>query len=307
MKKTRIVFLVLPRVHMLDLAGPLQVFQEAQDHGAEISIGFCSVQHEVSSSIDLIINNLQHFSEIRFSAGDYLFIAGAEVRYLISQEARAQKDLMRWIRDAHAAGATICSVCTGAFLVAEAGILDGLKCTTHWKRTAELQQRYPAVKVMDDILFTEDSRVMTSAGVTAGVDLALEIVSRLTSEQVSYEVARELVAYVRRPGSDSQHSVFMKHRNHIHSGIHKAQDYLQENIHQKVSLGQLADTTCMSPRNLTRTFKRETGITVNEYVTLVRKSMLKEFSKDPNMSRKQMAKQCGLKSERQVIRLLQSL
>ena len=307
MNNTRIVFLVLPRVHMLDLAGPLQVFQEAQDHGANISVEFCSLQYEVSSSINLIINNLRHFSKTIFSPGDYLFIAGAEVRYLISQEARSQKELMRWIREAHAAGATICSVCTGAFLLAEAGILDGLKCTTHWKRTAELQQRYPAVKVIDDIIFTEENRVMTSAGVTAGVDLALEIVSRLTSEQVSYQVARELVVYLRRPGSDSQQSVFMKYRNHIHSGIHKAQDYLQENIHQKISLAQLADTTCMSPRNLTRTFKRETGITVNEYVTLVRKSMLREFSKDPNMSRKQMAKQCGLKSERQVIRLLQTL
>jgi transcriptional regulator GlxA family with amidase domain len=307
MTKTRIVFLVLPRVHILDLAGPLQVFQEAMEHGGDLSVEFCSVQHEVSSSIELIINNLQHFSNVKFSSGDYLFIPGAEVRYLISAEARAQRELMDWIREAHGAGTTICSVCTGAFLLAESGVLNGLKCTTHWKRTAELQQRYPAVKVIDDILFTEDNRIMTSAGVTAGVDLALEVVSRLTNELVSYRVARELVVYMRRTGSDSQQSVFMKYRNHIHTGIHKAQDYLQENIHQRVSLGQLADTTCMSPRNLTRSFKRETGITVNEYVTLIRKNMLKEFSKDPNMSRKQMARQCGLKSERQVIRLLQTL
>lgn len=307
MNNTRIVFLVLPRVHMLDLAGPLQVFQEAQEHGAKILIEFCSIQGEIKSSINLNINNLINIDRVNFLPGDYLFIPGAEVSYLTSHDLKSQLELKRWIRSAHESGAIICSVCTGAFLLAEAGILNGLKCTTHWKRTAELQQLYPSAKVVDDILFTEENRVMTSAGVTAGVDLALAVVEKLTNETVAFQVARELVVYLRRQGSDPQQSIFMKYRNHIHTGIHKAQDYLQENIHQKVSLGQLADTTCMSPRNLTRTFKKETGITVNEYVTLVRKSMLKEFSKDPNMSRKQMAKQCGLKSERQVIRLLQTL
>ena len=307
MSPTRIVFLILPRVHMLDLAGPLQVFQEAQEHGAKISIEFCSIQHEISSSSELIINNLQHFSKIDFRSCDYLFIAGAEVSYLVSKEARSQKELMHWLRQAHTSGVYICSVCTGAFLLAEAGLLNGRKCTTHWKRTAELQKRYPAAGVLEDILFTEDDRILTSAGVTAGVDLALFVVGSLTDENISYQVARELVVYLRRSGTDSQQSIFMKYRNHIHTGIHKAQDYLQENIHQKVSLGQLADTTCMSARNLTRTFKKETGITVNEYVTLIRKNLLREFLKDPSMSRKQMARQCGLRSERQVIRLLQTI
>ncbi len=307
MNHTRIIFLVLPRVHMLDLAGPLQVFQEAIEYRAELSIEFCSIQHKVSSSSELIINNLLHFSKVALRKDDYIIVAGAEVSYLVSKEAKSQKDLMRWLQDAHAVGVNLCSVCTGAFLLAEACLLNGLKCTTHWKRTAELQERYPMAQVVEDTLFTEDDRILTSAGVTAGVDLALYIVSKLTDENVSYRVARELVVYLRRSGSDSQQSIFMKYRNHIHSGIHKAQDYLQENIHQKISLGQLADTACMSSRNLTRTFKKETGITVNEYVTLIRKNLLREFSKDSNMSRKQMAKQCGLKSARQVIRLLQTI
>lgn len=307
MNQTRIIFLVLPRVHMLDLAGPLQVFQEAQGHGAEILIEFCSAKTEINSSSELIINNLQHFSKIKIRPSDYLFVAGAEMSYLVSTEIRSQKDLMIWLQQSYELGVHICSVCTGAFLLAEAGLLDGRKCTTHWKRTTELQERYPQANVANDILFTEDDRIFTSAGVTAGVDLALFVVSRLTNENVSYQVARELVVYLRRSGTDSQQSIFMKYRNHIHTGIHKAQDYLQENIHQKISLGQLADTACMSARNLTRTFKRETGITVNEYTTLIRKSLLREFSKDPNMSCKQMARQCGLKSERQVLRLLQTL
>jgi transcriptional regulator GlxA family with amidase domain len=307
MAHTRIVFLILPRVHMLDLAGPMQVFQEAMEQGAEISLEYCSINSELKTSSELKINELIHYSEVEFRHGDYLIVPGSEVSYLVSEELARNKHLAQWTREAHSAGAIVCSVCTGAFYLATTGLLNGRKCTTHWKRTTELKMRYPAIDLQEDILFTEDDRIYTSAGVTAGIDLALFIVEKLTSENISYKTARELVVYLRRTGSESQQSIFMKYRNHIHSGVHKAQDYIQENIQQKVSLDQLAETSCMSSRNLTRTFKKETGITVNEYVTLIRKSLLRELTKDPNMSRKQMARQCGLKSERQVIRLLQTM
>jgi transcriptional regulator GlxA family with amidase domain len=99
---------------------------------------------------------------------------------------------------------------------------------------------------------------------------------------------------------------FMKYRNHLHTGIHEVQDYVQENISQKILLAHLADVACMSARNLTRTFKKETGITVNNYVTLVRKELLKQLSQQQNITRKQMAVFSGLKSERHVIRLLKN-
>lgn len=306
MAHTKLVFLILPRVHLLDVAGAMQVFHEAIDHGADISLHYCSYQAEVTASAQFPLGALKHFSEIEIREGDYLFVPGAEVDFLISKKLRAEKALIGWVKAAHAHGAYVCSICTGAFFLALTGLLNGRKCTTHWKRTGELKERYPAIHLAEDILFTEDERIYTSAGVTAGIDLALHILSKLTDDTLSYKVARELVVYLRRAGSDSQQSVFMKYRNHIHSGIHKAQDYLQDNIQKKVSLVQLSDTACMSARNLTRIFKKETGITVNEYTTLIRKELLRAFSKNPDMSRKQMAKQCGLKSERQVIRLLKS-
>jgi transcriptional regulator GlxA family with amidase domain len=306
MTHTKIVFLVLPRVHLLDLAGAVQVFHEAMDYDADISIEYCSFGDEITTSAEFPMGKLKYFDKINLQAGDYLFIPGAEVDYLVSKRMTAQKELLQWVRSAHTNGVNVCSVCTGAFFLGLTGLLNGRKSTTHWKRTAELKRRFPAVHLMEDILFTEDERIFTSAGVTAGVDLALFILSRLTDDNLSYKVARELVVYVRRTGSESQHSIFMKYRNHIHSGIHKVQDYVHENIQKKVSLIQLADKACMSPRNLTRTFKKETGVTVNEYTTLIRKEMLREFVKNPDMSRKQMARECGLKSERQVIRLLKA-
>jgi len=304
MLQTKFIFLVLPRVHLLDLAGPVQVFLEALDYGANITIDYCSFDNTLTTSSEFPLGRLKKYSNVKMQAGDYLFIPGAEVDYLVSKAMSEQKELLNWVRDAHAKGVNICSICSGSFFLAQAGLLNGRKCTTHWKRTAELKRRFPSVNLVEDILFTEDERVFTSAGVTAGIDLALFILSRLTNESTSYKVARELVVYMRRTGSEPQQSIFMKYRNHIHSGIHRVQDYVHENIRKKVSLIQLADRACMSPRNLTRTFKKETGITVNEYTTLIRKEMLREFIKNPDMSRRQMAKECGLKSERQVIRLL---
>ncbi len=307
MAHTKIVFLVLPRVHLLDLAGPVQVFQEAMDYGADLSLEFCSCQEDLTASAEFPLGTLKNYKEVELNEGDYLFVPGAEVSFLMSKTMTSNLDLNNWVTEAHSNGVHVCSICVGAFFLASTGLLNGRKCTTHWKRTAELKERYPAIHLTEDILFVEEDRIYTSAGVTAGVDMALHILAKIADDTISYKVARELVVYLRRSGGESQQSAFMKYRNHIHSGIHKAQDYLQENIQKKISLNQLSETACMSTRNMTRIFKKETGITVNEYITLIRQELLREFSKNPDMSRKQMAQQCGLKSERQVIRLLQSV
>ena len=305
--ETQITYLILPEVHLLDLAGADQVFFEANDFGAKLKLQYCSTQSALSSSASLPIGRLQHFSKATLNAGDYLFIPGSSIEYLMSREFVAERELFQWLRTQHASGVRICSVCTGAFALGKAGLLNGRKCTTHWKRTAELKNAFPLIRLEEDILFTEDSGIFTSAGVTAGIDMALHILGRIIDDQMSFKVARELVVYLRREGSDSQQSVFLKYRNHIHSGIHKAQDYLQENLRSKVSLEELADWACMSPRSLTRIFRKETGISVNEYTTLLRQERLREFTKNPDMSRKQMARECGLTSEKQVVRLLKAM
>ncbi len=306
MNTTKIVFLVLPRTHLLDLAGPIQVFQEAIEQGAQLEILYCSHESALTTSSDFPFGKLPHYTEIQFRTGDFLMVAGAEVSYIISKQLTANKELLKWVGVLHASGVRIASICTGAFFLGAAGLLNERKCTTHWKRTAELKKRFPRIQLVEDILFTECDGIYTSAGVTAGIDLALFILEQLTDDHLAYKVARELVVYVRRSGADSQESSFMKYRNHIHSGIHQVQDYLHDNLQTRVSLSQLADKACMSPRNLTRIFKRETGITVNEYTSILRREVLKKLSGNPDISRKQMARHCGLTSERQVIRLLKS-
>ncbi len=304
MQKTKIVFLVLPHVHLMDLAGPDQVFLEAIGFDAPFEIEYCSSVNSFSSSSHLPFGKLNHFSKVKLKADDFLIIPGAELHYLQSKEFKSDKALFDWIRNCRERNVKICSVCSGAFVLAESGILNDKECTTHWKRTDELQKQYPKAKVTENVLFTEDDNIYTSAGVASGIDLALYILEQLMGEYFAHKVARELVIYSRRTGSQKQQSELLNFRNHIHSGIHKVQDWLQENLHKKVSLTDLAEIACMSDRNFTRIFKKETSLTVNEYITLLRKEKIGQLINNPDISKQQIAKQCGLKSERHVRRII---
>jgi transcriptional regulator GlxA family with amidase domain len=304
MASTKIVFLILPHVHLLDLAGPDQVFLEAKDYGADIEVVYASFTNELVTSTFLPLGQMEHFSNISIEEGDFIFIPGADIKYLQSKELHSEKGVIQWVIEAYDKGAYLCSVCTGAFFLAMTGLLNNRKCTTHWKRTSELQTLYPKTKVLENILFTEDEGIFTSAGVTSGIDMALHILGTLKDDMFSFKVARELVIYQRRSGNQEQKSVFFEYRNHIHTGIHNVQEWLIEQIHEKPSMYHLADMACMSARNLTRVFKKETGITINEYVTLLRKEKIKELLKKPDLTRTQIAQQCGLKSERHVSRLI---
>ena len=301
---TKIIFLILPNTHLMDLAGPDQVFLEAIDFGADLKIEYCSYANNISTSAGLPFGKVRHFSKVNYKKGDFLFIPGADIAFLHSAEFTKQKLLFSWIKKCYEDKVIICSVCTGSFVLALSGILDGKNCTTHWKRTTELQKMYPKLQVIENVLFTQEEGIYTSAGIASGLDMALHIIEELKNEYFAHKVARELVIYNRRKGSQSQHSVYTNYRNHIHTGIHTVQDWLQENLHKKVSLVELAAMASMSDRNLTRIFKKETGLTVNAYINLLRKEKINELLNHPDLSRIQIAKKVGLKSERHVSRII---
>jgi transcriptional regulator GlxA family with amidase domain len=301
---TQIVFLILPQIHLMDLAGPDQVFYEAIDYGANIEVKYCSFSDNLSTKSGLPIDKIEHFSNIEFKSNDFLIVPGADVNYIHSEEFRQQKDLLIWIKNLYAQKVTICSVCTGAFVLAYSGVLNGKNCTTHWKRTAELQRCFPNLKVIENVLFNEHDNIYTSAGVASGIDLALHIVEKLEGERLAHKIARELVIYNRRNGSQPQKSELLNYRNHVHSGIHKVQDYLQENLKNKSALPDLAEIANMSERNFTRIFKREAGISANDYIRVLRKERATELLKNPDLSRTQIANLCGLQSKRQLSRII---
>ncbi len=300
----KFIFLILPEMHILDLAGPDQAIHEAIDYHADFEIEYCGIGKAVVSTSGLPFGEVKHFSEVSFRAGDFLFIPGSSYTYLTSEEFLNQKALFSWIWNLYEKGVSVCSICMGAFVLAESGLLNGKNCTTHFKKTRELQEKYPEIKVIENILFTEQNGIYTSAGIASGIDLTLHIIEKLKGSHFAHLVARELVVFSRRSGNDSQESEFLKFRNHIHSGIHKVQDFIFENIHQKNSLLDLAELAAMSERNFTRIFKKETGITVIEYINVVRKAKALELMKNLNLSKIEIANKVGLQSEKQLLRIV---
>ncbi|MBC7935095.1 MAG: DJ-1/PfpI family protein [Rhizobacter sp.] len=306
MQKVKIVFLVIPQVHLMDLAGPNQVFMEAIGYDAPFEIEYCSFENLITTSALLPLGKLPDFKKVKIKAGDFLFIPGASIDYIHSATFKSNTRLFNWLKACNDAGVVMCSICTGAFVLAESGILNGRNCTTHWKCTKELQERYPRLNVVENVLFTHEGSIYTSAGIASGMDLALHIVEQFQGPLFANKVAREMVMYNRRSGHHKQKSELLDFRNHIHSGIHKVQDWLQENLHQKHVLPDLAAIANMSDRNFTRIFKKETSLTVNAYITLLRKEKINQLISNPELSRSEIASHCGLKSERQLSRIIHS-
>ncbi|MFN0189732.1 MAG: GlxA family transcriptional regulator [Bacteroidia bacterium] len=302
--KTKFVFLLLPQIHLLDLAGPDQAIHEAIDCGADFTIEYCCDETKITSTAGLPLGAVKHYTNIKLKTGDFLIIPGSNYSYLTSNEFRKKKELFKWLKDQHTNGTNLCSICAGAFVLAECGLLDQINCTTHFKKTTELQNQYPNAQVIENILYTEQNGIYTSAGIASGIDLMLHIIEKLKGSHFAHLVARELVVYNRRNGRSAQESELLKFRNHIHSGIHKVQDFIIENIAQKNHLPDLADIAGMSERNFTRIFKKETNISVNEFITIIRKEKISELLKNPDLSKIKIANSVGLESEKQLGRIL---
>jgi len=302
--KIKFVFLLLPEIHLMDLAGPDQAIHEAIEYGADFEIMYCSVKDGVTSSAGLPLGNVSSYLNVQFNKGDFLIIPGSNASYLQSNEFKDNHELLHWICTSYQNGINICSICAGAFALAESGLLNNVLCTTHFKRTKQLQEQYPKTKVIENILFTDADGIYTSAGIASGIDLTLHIIEKLKGSHFAHPVARELVVYTRRNGNASQDSEMLQFRNHIHSGIHKVQDWIIENIHVKTNLNELAEIANMSERNFTRTFKKETNATVTEFITLIRREKIRELTKNPDLSRIEIASKVGLESERHLSRLL---
>ncbi|WP_303312642.1 GlxA family transcriptional regulator [Hymenobacter sp. BT730] len=300
----QVVFVVPPTVYLLDLAGPVQVFQEAVFQGQPYQLRYCSYQETVVSSPGLGLGPLLSFEQVPIAPGDFIMVAGLEMAYLRSAAFRREgQALFAWLRTQQALGARIGSICTGAFVLAEAGLLDGRKCTTHWRRLAELQARYPRVRSQGDTLFVEDGGIYTSAGVTSGIDLALYLLEEAHGPRFATQVARGLVVYSRRGAQHGQQSIYLNYRRHVHAGIHHVQDWLGEHLAVGATLPMLADVVGMSPRTLTRTFRQATGITIQAYTTALRREVADTLSRNPAQTMEAIAAQCGFKNVRQLQRI----
>ncbi len=300
----KIAFIIPPTVELLDLAGPVQVFTEAKFYGMEFDIEFYLYKKNPISTSGLTFGKVANYTKAELSQGDYIFIPGMDQKYIRSKSFQKENGFFRWLAKCAEQKINVCSVCNGAFALGEAELLNGMECTTHWRRVKELQQQFPQTKVLADVFYVKNRNVSTSAGISAGIDLALSILEDLAGTHFTQRVARGLVVFYRGNGSRKRRENYLDFRNHINMKIHEIQDYLLDHISGETTIAKLASIAEMSPRNLTRVFKETTGITVNEYLTMIRIDEAKTLIKNSKNNLRSIALKCGFKTERQLQRIL---
>ena len=297
--RRRVVIVLFPGADVMDVAGPLQVFHEAGTFGTFYDISLVGTSPSVRIAQRLEISALQPLPEV--GPGDRVMVPG----YPLGQPGPT-REMVRWLARAAAAGAETCGVCTGAFALGDAGLLDGRRCTTHWRRTKELQARFPRARVLPERLFVEDGSLVTSAGNAGGIDMSLALLERDCGPVLASAVARELVVYIRRQGSHAQTSVYLDYQTHLHPGVHQVQQYLVAHPESRSSLAELGRMVAMSERHLSRTFRRATGLSVRQYRERLRLERARDLLRNPRLTVDNVASACGFADARQLRRLWSS-
>ncbi|KJK48868.1 AraC family transcriptional regulator [Lentzea aerocolonigenes] len=264
---TRVVFLLVPGVHLLDLAGPAQVFSSAADLVGGYSLEYVGDSESVPSHQGVPLGATTELPEL--DVRDLVFVPGWRSPKIAGTGPLSARALA-WLKQHHAGGGTVASVCAGADVLGRAGLLDGRRCTTHHELQDELERRYPHARVVRDVLFVEDDRVVTSAGIASGIDLALNLVAARHGPATAAAIARTMVVYARRNGDDQQASVLLRHRSHVNETVHRIQDVIESRLTDRLSLAELAVAAGCSERTVTRLFGKATGMTPLRYQQALR-------------------------------------
>lgn len=264
---SQVVFLLVPGVHLLDLSGPAQVFSTASDHGYNYTLTYVAEREEVPSAQGLPLRAAVQWPSL--SPADLVVVPGWRSP-AIRRDGWLTAATLRRLVDHHDAGGTVASVCAGAFALGQAGLLDGRRCTTHHDLQDELARRYQRAQVVRDVLYVVDGRVVTSAGIASGIDMALSLLAARHGAAAAARVAREMVVFSRRNGDEQQASAMLRYRHHLSEVVHRAQDLIEANVAAPVRLAGLAAACGVSERTLTRMFVRATGLTPLRYQQTLR-------------------------------------
>ncbi len=262
MKSRTVTFVIYDGFDGLDLAGPFEVFGEA---GYELTV-VAPKAGPVRSDMGLTIHAQGSVANLDPRRPGTLVVVGGDG----VDAAGFDRSLLDWVAAAATTADRVASVCCGAFILAEAGLLDGRRVTTHWREADRLAREYPAVIVDSDPIFIQDGRFWTSAGVAAGMDLALALVEADLGPQTALDVARELVLFLRRPGSQSQFSVPLWSARPATDAVRRVVDAIHLDPGVRHGIDDLASLAGLSPRHLQRRFTQETGLPPAVYVERVR-------------------------------------
>jgi transcriptional regulator GlxA family with amidase domain len=292
-----VLTVLFDEVQSLDVTGPLEVFTGANTwltyhgDGPAYDIRTASLGgRTVRTSSGLRITPDGDLREFRSPRPDLLIVPGG------AGSRRPDPELTRWLRAQGGRANRLVSVCTGAFLLAEAGLLDGRRVTTHWAYCRTLAARYPAISVEADPIFVRDGHVATSAGVTAGIDLALALVEDDLGREAALDIARNLVVFLRRPGNQAQFSVSLAKQSLERNPLRELRIWMAEHLTADLSVPALAQRVAMSPRNFQRVFTSSMGKSPARYVEELRIETARRLLERTAQSMDEIADQCGFGS-----------
>ena len=297
-----VLFVVLPQVVLLDLAGPADAFRNAEKQcPGSYRLRFVGPQPALSSAAGLTLAGLEPLPA-RLAPGSILVLTGISAPRIDPEEPAARR-VIEWLRSPALTPGLLMCVCAGGILAAHAGRLAGRECTTHHEHLEELRRAAPRARVLDNRIFVEDGPVVTSAGVTAGLDLALHVIGSQLGAQVAANVARDLVVYLRRAGSDPALSPWVMHRNHLHPAVHRVQDAVARDPTARWGARELSAVACTSPRNLTRLFAEHAHCSPLDYVQLIRFALARQLVTQSRLDLERVAARAGFRSAQHLRRV----
>lgn len=296
-----IVFLAAQNTQILDVAGPFQIFVRAAEifvrenpsRKAPYKVVLASTTHRrsVATNCGLVLTGSDTFRTLRGPLDTLLVAGGSGV-----EEASRDEELILWLRKAAPRVRRIGSICTGAFVLASAGLLEGKRVATHWKWAAELARKFKNTTVDPDPIYIRDGNTYTTAGVTAGMDLALALVEEDLGAPMALKVAREMVLYLRRAGGQSQYSAALSLQSSDRKQIEEICSWALDNLDQPLPVEKLAAKAGMSPRNFARVFLQDTGTTPARFVERIRVEAARRRLEESQDKLEKVADDCGFGS-----------
>jgi transcriptional regulator GlxA family with amidase domain len=297
-----VLFVLLPNVVLLDLAGPADAFRNAGLKApGSYRLRFAAPQPTLAAAAGLMLGPLEPLPA-QLAPQTLLVLTGVAGAALDPHEPAVRRAIA-WLRTGAAAAAQLLCVCTGSVLAAHAGLLAGRECTTHHAHLDELHRVEPRARVLENRIFVEDGPVITSAGVTAGLDLALHVIGQQLGAHVAAEVARDLVVYLRRAGSDPALSPWVMYRNHLHPAVHRVQDAVTRDPAASWGAAQLAAVACTGPRNLARLFAEHARCSPLDYVQLLRFALARQLVTESRLDLERVAARAGFGSAQHLRRV----
>jgi transcriptional regulator GlxA family with amidase domain len=292
-----VVLFAFPGVQSLDVTGPLEVFAAAPDTTVDV-VAPRAGAFQTSSGLTLVATRAladvardadAGLGDVRTPRVDTFVVAGGDGTAAVAGDPAVVADVRRVATRSR----RVASVCSGAFILAEAGLLHGRRATTHWRSCALLTRRYPATTVDPDAIFVRDGDVWTSAGVTAGIDLALAMLEEDLGREAALRVARRLVVFLKRPGGQSQFSAQLAGQLAEQEPLRDLQAWIVDHPEADLGVDALAARVAMSPRNFSRVFRREAGATPARFVEHVRVEAARRHLEESNASADEIATRCG--------------